>query len=151
MPGARLVVFTIEQVRYGLPLETVDRIVRVVQITPLPRAPEIVLGVINVQGRVIAVMNMRRRLGLREREVSLSDQLILARTRERVVALLVDDVTGVLEYAEDAAMPAKAIVHGTRHVAGVVSLSDGLVLIHDLAGFLSLEEEKALDEALSGG
>lgn len=145
----QLVVFTLEGFRYGLPLESVERVVRIVEITPLPAAPEIVLGVVNVQGRVIAVANIRKRFGLEERQPDLSDQMIVARTPKRPVVLVADAVTGVLEYSEHEALAAPAVVPGTQYLVGVVKLADGMVLINDLAGFLSLEEERRLDEAMS--
>lgn len=144
-----VVVFELEGRCHALPLELVDRVVRNVDITPLPKAPAIVLGVINVQGRVIPVVNIRQRFRLNRREPGLDDQLIIARMPGRSVALLVDEVTGVLEYSEGESLPAEAIVPGTDHVAGVVKQSDGMVLIHDLARFLSLDEERELDEALT--
>jgi purine-binding chemotaxis protein CheW len=97
-PATRLVAFELEDRCYGLPLDAVDRVVRVVEITP-PKAPDIVLGVVNVQGRVIAVANVRKRFGFSEREPRLSDQLIVARTPRRPVALVVDAVSAVAEYA----------------------------------------------------
>jgi purine-binding chemotaxis protein CheW len=147
--STRLVVFALDDCRYGLPLELVERVVRIVEITPLPKAPDIVLGVVNVQGRVIAVADLRKRFRLSEREPLLSDQLIIARTPRRSMALVVDEVTGVLEYSEREAVPAEAIVPGTDYVAGVVKLSDGMVLIHDLRRFLSLDEERNLDDAIA--
>lgn len=122
---------------------------RIVEIIPLPKAPDIVLGVVNVQGQVIAVTNVRKRFGLSEREPRVSDQLIIARTPRRPVALVVDEVTGVFEYSEREAVPAEAIVPGTDYIAGVVKLSDGMVLIHDLGRFLSLDEERNLDDAMA--
>jgi purine-binding chemotaxis protein CheW len=146
--STRLVVFTLDDCRYGLPLELVERAVRIVEITPLPKAPDIVLGVVNVQGRVIPVANVRKRFGLSEREPRLSDQLIIARTPRRPVALVVDAVSGVVEYSEGQAAAARAIVPGTDYIAGVVKLADGMVLIQDLGRFLSLDEERHLDEAM---
>lgn len=148
-PQGRLVVFSVDDSRYGLPLEAVERVVRMVEITALPKAPEIILGVVNVQGRVIAVANVRKRFRLNEREPALSDQLVIARTPRRAVALIVDEVTGVLEYSQGEAVPAQRIVPGIDYVAGVVKLSDGMVLIHDLGRFLSLDEERNLDEAMA--
>jgi purine-binding chemotaxis protein CheW len=69
-----LVVFTLDARRYAVPLSTVERIIRAVEITPLPQAPEIVLGVINVQGRIIPVVNTRKRFRLPECDIRLSDQ-----------------------------------------------------------------------------
>src|SRR3712207_6774571 len=93
----RYVVFTLDEHGYALPLSFVERIVRAVEVTPLPKAPEIVLGVINVQGRVIPVVNIRKRFRLPEREIELSDQFIIARTAKRTIALVVDAVGGVAE------------------------------------------------------
>lgn len=144
----RLVVFTLNDRRYGLPLSAVDRIVRVVDITFLPKAPDIVLGVVNVQGRVMPVIDVRRRFRLPEREVALTDQMVLARATRRPVALVVDSVTGVLEYSEQKAVGAQDVLPDLQYVEGVVKLDDGLILIHDLDTFLSLEEEAGLERAL---
>ena len=144
----RVAVFTLGDQRYALPLSAVERVVRVVEVTPLPQAPDIVLGVVNVQGRIIPVVNPRRRFRLPERDIALTDQLVIAHTTRRPVALVVDAVTGVLEYSGREAVGARDIVPGTEYVEGVVKLADGLVLIHDLDRFLSLDEATALDRAI---
>jgi purine-binding chemotaxis protein CheW len=144
----QLVIFTLGDRRYGLPLFAVDRIVRVVDVTSLPKAPDIVLGVVNVQGRVIPVINVRRRFRLPERETALTDQMVIACTTRRQVALMVDAVTGVLHYSEHEAVAAEDVLPDLQYVEGVVKLDDGLILIHNLDTFLSLEEEVLLDRAL---
>jgi purine-binding chemotaxis protein CheW len=145
----QLVVFTLNDQRYGLPLSAVERVVRMVAVTLLPKAPQIVLGVVNVQGRVVPVVDLRRRFRLPERDFALADQLLIARTARRPVALAADAVTGVLEYSAREAVGAQDIVPGIEYVEGVVKLPDGLVLIHDLDKFLSLDEARALDEAIN--
>ncbi len=66
----QLVVFAFDEQRYALHLSAVERIVRMVEITPLPKAPEIVLGVVNVQGRIVPIVNIRKRFstGLKSHE-----------------------------------------------------------------------------------
>jgi purine-binding chemotaxis protein CheW len=145
----QLVAFRLDDRRYGLPLASVERVVRIVEITSLPKAPDIVLGLINVQGRVIAVVDVRKRFRLPQREPALSDSLVIARTPARAVALMADSVAGVVECSESEAVPAQAIVPGMEYVVGVAKLDDGMVLIHDLARFLSLDEERRLDEAIA--
>jgi len=144
----QLVVFTLDEQRYALRLATVERIVRAVEITQLPRAPEIVLGVVNMQGRVVSVVNIRKRFRLPERTLEPSDRLIFAQTSRRTVALVADAVSGVVECSKNQVTGAAAVLSGLQYVAGVAKLEDGLVLIHDLDKFLSLEEEEALDEVL---
>ena len=144
-----LVVFTLGDQRYALRLSAVERVIRVVEITPLPKAPAIVLGVLNVQGRIIPVANLRRRFRLMERETNLGDQIILARTSRRSVALMTDSVGGVIERSPGETIVAATILPGMEFVEGVVKLEDGIILIHDLDTFLSLDEEQTLDAAMA--
>ncbi len=146
----QLIVFSLDDYRYAVRLSVVERAVRSVEITPLPKAPETVSGVVNLGGVIIPVLNIRRRFRLPEREMRLGDQLLIARTSRRAVALLVDEVCGVAEcFSRDSIEPEK-IVPGLEYVTGVVKLADGMLFIHDLDRFLSLEEEKTLDLAING-
>lgn len=145
----QLVVFALDDQRYGVALSAVERVTRSVDITPLPKAPDIVLGIVNVQGRVIPVIDLRRRFRLPEREIALTDRLVIAHTAQRPVALVADSVSGVLEHAGPDRVGAEAILPGLEYVDGVVKLDDGLILIHDLDRFLSLDEAEALDRAMA--
>lgn len=143
------VVFSIGIQRYALQLSCVDRIVRAVEIAALPKAPSIVLGVINIQGEIVPVMNIRKRFNLPEREIALTDHFIICHTARRRVALVADSATQMVEYSPNAIVAAEKIVPGMEYIEGVAKLPDGLILIHDLEKFLSLEEENAIQEALS--
>jgi len=144
----RLVSFNLDDQKYALFLSAVIRIIRVVEITRLPKAPEIVLGVINMHGLVIPVFDIRKRFRLPPRDTQLDDQMIVASTSKRTVALLVDSVNDVIEIPEEKIIAGKKILPGMEYVEGVVKTEDGMILIHDLETFLSLHEGKALDEAL---
>ena len=143
------VVFCLDEGRYALPLAAVDRIVRAVHVTPMPRAPGIVLGAIDVQGRVLPVFNMRRKFGLPERALDPADHFLIAHTAGRTVVLVIDTAHGVIEQAATAVTPAASIAPDLEHIRGVIQLDDGLVLIHDLDRFLSPDEAREIDEALS--
>ena len=146
----QIIVFVLDDRRYALHLNAVQRILRIVDITPLPRAPDIVAGVINVHGLVVPVMKIRRRFGFPEREPRLTDHLIIANSSTRAVGLEVDTVLGLLGIAESEIVKAGQIVPATDYVEGVLKLPDGIVLIHDLDTFLSLEEEQTLEHAIQG-
>lgn len=145
----RLVVFTLDEHRYALHLGVVERVFPSVEITPLPKAPEIVLGVVNLRGRVIPVVNIRKRFRLPEREIELSDQIIIAHTSKRPVAILADSVTGILELPQRELIAGREILPKLDYVEGVAKLADGMVLIHNVDTFLSLDEEKTLGEAMA--
>ena len=143
-----LLVFRLDDQRYALRLGAGERFVRAVEVTPLPGAPAIVLGAIDVGGSVLPVLSLRRRFGLLEREIGVTDQFLIARTSSRAVALVVDEALGVIAVPADVVIGGGRIVPGLEHVQGVVALDDGLVLIHDLATCLSLDEERVLARAL---
>ncbi len=144
-----LVVFSLDGQRYALDLARVQRSIRVIAITPLPAAPAIVLGIVDLGSVVIPVINMRKRFNHPPRDVRLSDHLMVATTGKRTVALLVDETKGVIEASPERYAPAGEILPRLELVDGAVKLADGLILIHDLNRLLSLEEETAIDRALS--
>jgi purine-binding chemotaxis protein CheW len=144
--SVRWVAFALAGQRYALPLETVSHIVRAAAVTPLPLAPDSVAGALDLGGRVVPVYDLRRRFGLPERPLGLDDHFVIARTSERYVALIVDQPLGLIE--AQAMSDGGALAPHLRHLLGVLSLPDGLVLIHDLESFLSLEEEAALRRAM---
>ncbi|HUR18304.1 MAG TPA: chemotaxis protein CheW [Acidimicrobiales bacterium] len=139
----------VEGLRCGLPLSDVAELHPVVASVPLPGAPAIVDGAIDVRGSVVAVLDVRTRLALPRRQPLLSDHLVVSRIGPRTVALRVDravDLTTVPRSCIDSTEH----LGGTAYLSGVARLADGLVLIHDLAAFLSADEAAALDEALAG-
>jgi purine-binding chemotaxis protein CheW len=146
----QLVIFTLDEQRYALHLSSVERAIRMIEVTPLPTAPEIVIGVVNVHGAVVPVLNIRKRFHLPEREPDFGDQLIIAHTARRDVALVVDTVSDMVTLPAMELVAPETILPQLELVEGVVKLEDGMVFIHDLAAFLSLEEEQALDAAIEG-
>lgn len=142
------VVFLLDENRYALYLTIVERVVHAVYVTPLANAPDVVLGIVSLQGKIVPVFNLRRRFHLPEREASLADRIIFAYAGRRMVALWVDAVTGVVECAKEDVTHAGTILPAMDHVRGVIQLGDGLVLLQDLDAFLSLDEEQSLDQAL---
>lgn len=147
----RWVVFRLDEHRCAVPLEAVQRIIRAVAVTPLPKAPAIVIGVIDLQGQVLPVCDIRRRFELPSRPIHLSDQFAIVRTPRRTVALLIDAAEGVIERPAGTVVRARDLDAGLDHLRGVIRLDDGLVLIQDLERFLSADEARTLDEALKEG
>lgn len=146
-----LLIFTLDEQQYALRLDAVQRIVRAAAITPLPKAPEIVLGILDIQGEVIPVIDVRKRFRQPERDIRPADQFVIARARSLTVALVVDAAQCVVEEQGLGLIATDDIVSGMEYVAGVTRTEDGLVLIHDLDKFLSLGEERFLLDALEHG
>lgn len=143
-----LLIFQLNGQRYALPLAVVERVVSAVEVTPLPGAPTLVLGAINLEGCVIPVLDMRQRFGLPRREIYPEDQFLIAHTVHKVVALVIDEALDVIEKAPSAVCSSASITSGLDQFKGMIQLDDGLVLIQDLEKFLSLDEARALDAVM---
>lgn len=109
------------------------------------------LGVLDLQGQVIPVINLRKRFRHPEQEIRTSDQFVIARANRLTVALVVDCAEGVLEDTGEAVTAPEDILAGMGYLEGVTRTEDGLVLIHDLASLLFPEEEELLARALEQG
>lgn len=144
-----VLVFEVGERRYGLPTADVRELLRAVTVVPLPRAPAIVEGVINVRGDVIPVLDIRARFRLPPKAADHTDHLIVASIGDRRVALRVDRAIELAQCGASDVEDARGVVPGVEYVAGVAKLPDGLVLIHDLRAFLSAAEATALAESLS--
>ncbi len=142
------VVFVLEDQRYALPLTSVEKVIRSVEIIPLPKAPDIVSGMINAEGRLLPVFNLRKRFRLPEKEIGPEDHMIVARASSRTVSFWADQVEGVIEWPAGRIVPPGGIHPEVGYVEGVIKLENGIVFIHNLDRFLSLEEKTELDTAL---
>ena len=144
-----LLIFALDGQRYALPVAAVARVVRAAALTPLPKAPEIVLGILDLQGEIIPVINLRKRFRLPERPICCDDQFLVARTSRFPVALAVDSTHEVVQLDPQAVVEPAGIVPGTDYLCGVTRSADGLVLIHDLGTLLFPDEEQQIAKALA--
>ena len=148
--GAReVLVFELGGQKYALPTADVRELVRAVAITPLPGAPGVVEGVVDVRGCVLPVLDVRARFRLPAKALEPSDHFIVASAGARGVILRVDRATHLALVDPASVQGPETLDPGSAYVAGVARLEEGLVLIHDLATFLSAAEGGSLDEALS--
>lgn len=146
----RLVLFRLGARRFALPLVSVERALRAVEVVPLPGAPAIVTGVVSVHGRLLPVLDLRRRFGLPAEPLGADHWFLIAHAGPRDVILTVDECEDVVERPQHEVVPPAGVSSGLERFAGLIDLG-GLVLIHDLETFLSPDEDNALDRALAPG
>jgi len=146
-PNDKMVLFSLEEPRYALYLSAVERVICSVEITPLPKAPDIVLGIINLQGEVIPVIDIRKLFKLPNREIDLEDRFIIAMTLKRKVVLVVDSVNGVSDLNSHQVADTKVALPFADFISGVTVFENNLILINDLEKFLSPDEQQTLDRA----
>ncbi len=121
-----------------------------VAVTPLPDAPALVEGVIDVRGALVPVLALRARLGVPSRVVSSDEHLVLLRRSQQrdTVACRVDQARELTEIDGSAMTTPTGMAAAGRGVAGVATTTDGLLVVHDIDAFLNEAESLALDHAL---
>lgn len=134
-------IFILEKEKYAISVSAVERIYRAVNITPLPEGPDILKGIIKIGTLVVPVINIRKRFLLPDRETELSDHMITVRTKNFILALPVDEVTGLMEINDEHVEKKDSIFPDLRYIEGVIKLSSGIIIIHNLDEFLFPDEE----------
>jgi purine-binding chemotaxis protein CheW len=149
--GCYYLVFTLAAKQFALPLEAVQRVVHAVEVTVLPKAPEIVCGLINYKGTILPIINISKRFHLAEREIHPNQHFIIVRSKIKGFGLVADTVTGVIKEAEKNVVPPTEIIAGVEFLAGVLKLKTGMMLIPDINKILTIDEERALKSAVKRG
>lgn len=150
MPDAtlHLLAFAVGPERFAVRAGLVHETVRAVTVSAVPDAPAVVEGAINYRGRVIPVVDVRRRIGLPTRPLSPAQHFIIVEAGPRSVALRVDRALELITVGADAIESSAQAVPGAHYTEGIARLPDGLLVLHDLERFLSLDEGRSVDAAL---
>jgi purine-binding chemotaxis protein CheW len=144
-----LLAFEVGGARFGVELHAVREVLRAVLITPLPGAPPVVEGIIDVRGMVVPVYDLRTRFGLPIQPLHPDHRLVTAWTGDRLVALHCERTEWLVTVPATALERSGAVTLGDRRIAGAAKLPDGIILITDLPAFLDDAERAALDDALA--
>ena len=151
-----LVTFRVGTELFGVPISTVQEIVRVPVISRIPQAPEFVKGVINLRGRVITVVDIRTRMGQANAAADAADaeeqakkaRVLVVEAEGRLVGVIVDEVAEVLRLAAAQVDPPPPMVAGlsNQYLKGVGKLKDDLLILIDIERVLTNDDLGAIDE-----
>lgn len=145
----QLVTFRLSGEDFGLDISMVKEIIRLQNITPMPKAPEFIEGVINLRGQIIAVMDLAKRLSVAKLNRTEKSRIVVVEIEGNTVGLIVDEVPEVLRLSEENIDPAPEMfeskVH-TDYIGGVGKVGERLVIILNTSKVLSGEELKQVGE-----
>lgn len=141
-PVIQLVTFMLQDERYGINVMQVQEVLRVSEIAPVPGAPAYVLGIINLRGNVVTVIDTRSRFGLPSTEIDDASRIVIIECEKQVVGILVDRVAEVVELrmSEIDTAPNVGNEESSRYIQGVATRNDDLLIVVDLNKLLSNEE-----------
>ncbi len=144
----QLVTFSIGDEEFGVDILKVQEIIRTMEITKVPRAPQFVEGVINLRGKVIPIIDLRSKFGLTFREHDQHTRIIVIEINDMIVGFVVDSVSEVLRIPASTVEPPPPVVSGldSEYISGVGKLEDRLLILLDLNRLLSNEEQEQLSQ-----
>jgi purine-binding chemotaxis protein CheW len=142
----QLVVFGLADEYYGVEIGAVNTIIRMQEITEIPRSPEFVEGVINLRGSIIPVIDLRKRFSLPVGEVTKASRIVVVEAAGQLIGMVVDAVTETLRLSQESIEPPSPIVTSvdSEYVRGVGKLDNRLVILLDLDKILSNRDMDAL-------
>lgn len=143
----QLVTFEVGNEEYAVNILAVQEINRMMQITRVPKSPPCVEGVINLRGRIIPVVDLRKRFGLPAIDYSGASRIVVVEVLGRVIGFTVDKVNEVLRIQSSIVENAPAVTTSvdTAYISGIGKLEDRLVILLDLDRLLDLDELRQVD------
>ena len=141
-PILRWVTFRLANEKYGINVMQVQEVLRVTEIAPVPGAPDYVLGIINLRGNVVTVIDTRKRFGLEPVETDDATRIVIIEAEDQVVGILVDSVAEVvdLRQSEIESAPNVGTEESAKFIQGVASQDGELLIIIDLNRLLTDEQ-----------
>ena len=142
----QLVSFNIGDEEFGVDILKVQEINRMLEVTRVPNAPEFVDGVINLRGKVIPIIDLRRRFQMERKEHDKHTRIVVVELNGKVVGFVVDAVSEVLRIPKSITEPPPPIAAGigTEYITAVAKLEDRLLILLDLEKVLSSLDQEAL-------
>ena len=141
-PELHLVTFALDREEFGIPIEQVREVIRVGEITRVPQARLHVRGVTNLRGRVLAVVEIRTRMGLPAAEITPRSRVVVVGVHDRILGILVDGVSQVVKVPTETIAPApeEVLSPGTDYITGVARWNSRLFMLLDLEKVLLLPD-----------
>ncbi len=139
----QLVSFSLDNEEYGVDVLKVREIIRMPSITRVPNTPHYVEGVINLRGKVVPIINMRRRFGLMEIEYDKQTRIMVMDVEGELMGFIVDSVSEVIRISSSEIQPSPAIVTSgidQECISGVINQAERLLVLLDLQKMFSQEE-----------
>lgn len=147
-PILQWVTFRMEGEQYGINVMQVQEVLRMTEIAPVPGAPDYVIGIINLRGNVVTVIDTRKRFGLAEYETDDASRIVIIEVGGQVVGLLVDAVAEVvyLRVSQIESAPDVGNDESSKYIQGVVTRDEGLLILVDVNKLLSRDEWREMSE-----
>lgn len=141
----KILIFSLGEKDYGVDITQIREVIRKRKVTPVPETAAFVEGVISLRGKVIPLINLRKKLGMRSQEVP-SNRIVITTIKNHWTGILVDEVKTVMTLNPGDITQPDEVLKSAVYLTGVTKWEGRLILLVDLAGFLRAEESEGLQK-----
>ncbi len=138
--------FRLDDKIFGIEAQNILRVSQIVEITSIPQAADTVLGIINVMGEVVPVVDLRKLLGLPPRTISLSDYLIIVKNKQQALSIVADEIIGLIPAFNENNVSLKNIIQNTVLIERVIRQDEDFILIIDSQKLLEAQESQNIQK-----
>ncbi len=139
----RFVLFIVHDHKFAVPVHSVNRVVFAVNIMPIPNSPPSILGIINVNGEAVPMINFRRKFEFPEKEIGLTDKIFILNTSSIKIGFIANEVLDLTKVVEQNEFPVETLIPGQKEeLTGMINFRNELIMIYDIEKIFIADAEK---------
>jgi len=143
-------VFRLDSQRFAIRLDNVEKVIRAIELIKVPESLDFLLGLMNMEGRILPVFDVRKRFLLPPKELDIDDRILILSTATGTIAVIVDSVEGIVAFSSQQIYSAKSIFPKMdQYIEGVWKDGDDTAIIYDIDKLFPDINEKDLDEVVT--
>lgn len=135
----KTLIFTISDEDYGLDIAHVQEVIRIRKFVPVPEAADFVEGVMSLRGKIITLINLRKKLGLTSKDIKKTDRIIATHVKGHSIGIVVDKVLGVLDVDPSSVTAPDDALRNASYLTGIAKIGSQLIMLMDLENLFSPE------------
>lgn len=144
----QVVVFILDKNYYGVHILQVQEIIKMTEVTKLPNTPDFIEGIVNLRGKIVPIMDLRKRFGLQEAATNENSKILILKLEEVQFGIIVDEISEVEKVPVSLIENPPKVVSGVRgeFISGIAKNNDRLLILLDIEKILTLEEKEIILE-----
>ena len=141
-----LIIFAVSHKKYAADVAQVREVIRIGEITTIPDAPDFVEGVINLRGRVVSLISLRKKFGLENKELNRLNRIIIGQVNSNMIGIIVDKVIDVISVGPGSTEPPDQLLKEARYLIGIAKVQETLIPIIDIERLLTHDDKTEIEK-----
>ncbi len=142
----KAIVFVLEEKSYAINISQISEVIRMREMTPIPDSADFVEGIISLHGKVIPIINLRKKIGIVAQQGTTQCRVIVVKVNNQLIGIIVDSVSDVVAFEDESVVPPDDVLKETVYLTGVVKSESKIILILDIEKLLSEDAQRSAEK-----